>query len=278
MIPRANIVAWRSRAPWATDADVEQDLVITRALVELFSDPFLSERLAFRGGTALHKLYLDVAYRYSEDIDLVQREPEPIGDTLDAIREVTESWLGEPGYEQSERGTTFYYDFESEIEPVVPLRLKIEINTREHDNFWPYEKRELEVDNPWFSGGADIPTFRLPELMGTKMRALYQRKKGRDLFDLGLVLEEGRVVPAQVVDCCEHYLALDDQEVTRAQYEENLLGKMEDREFLEDVEPLLASSVDYDPNQACDLVMDELVAELEGDPWKGRSGLGNGGG
>lgn len=278
MIPRANIVAWRSRAPWATDADVEQDLVITRALVELFSDSFLSDRLAFRGGTALHKLHLDGAYRYSEDIDLVQREPERIGDMLAAIREATESWLGQPGYEQSERGTTFYYDFESEIEPVVPLRLKIEINTREHDNFWPYEKREITVNNPWFSGDAGIPTFRLAELMGTKMRALYQRKKGRDLFDLGLVLEEETVEPAEVVSCCEHYLALDELRVTRAQYEENLLKKMEDREFLEDVDPLLASSVDYAPARACDLVMSELVPELEGDPWQGRSGLEDGGG
>lgn len=127
-------------------------------------------------------------------------------------------------------------------------------------------------------GSVGIPTFRLAELLGTKMRALYQRKKGRDLFDLGLVLEEETVEPAEVVSCCEHYLALDELRVTRAQYEENLLKKMEDREFLEDVDPLLASSVDYAPARACDLVMSELVPELEGDPWQGRSGLEDGGG
>lgn len=269
MIPRANIVAWRSDAPWPDDAQVEQDLVISRTLVELFSESFLSDRLAFRGGTALYKIHLDGTYRYSEDIDLVQCEPEPIGDTPDVIRRVTEPWLGKPAYEQSERGTTFRYDFESEIEPVVPLRLKIEINTREHENFRPYEQREFRVDNPWFSGAARIPTYRLDEMMGTKMRALYQRKKGRDLFDLGLVLADELVSPGEVVTSCQHYLGLTDLDVTRAQYEENLLEKMEDRAFLEDVEPLLASSVDYHPDEACELVMSELVRRLPGDPWQG---------
>jgi len=58
MIPRAHITAWRRTAPWSSDAQVEQDLVISRALVEIYSEPALSSSLAFRGGTALHKLYL----------------------------------------------------------------------------------------------------------------------------------------------------------------------------------------------------------------------------
>lgn len=58
MIPRANITAWRAAAPWPIDAQVEQDLVISRALVELNSQPTIRDALAFRGGTALHKLLL----------------------------------------------------------------------------------------------------------------------------------------------------------------------------------------------------------------------------
>ncbi len=38
MIPRAHVTAWRAKAPWASDAQVEQDLVVSRAIVELFSD------------------------------------------------------------------------------------------------------------------------------------------------------------------------------------------------------------------------------------------------
>ena len=56
MIPRSHIIEWQKNAPWKTNAQVEQDLVIERALVELFSDDFIRENLAFRGGTALHKM------------------------------------------------------------------------------------------------------------------------------------------------------------------------------------------------------------------------------
>lgn len=42
MIPRAHVTAWRANAPWSNDAQVEQDLVLSRALVEIFSDPLLN--------------------------------------------------------------------------------------------------------------------------------------------------------------------------------------------------------------------------------------------
>ena len=67
MIPRAHVTAWRARAPWPTDAQIEQDLILSRALVEMFSQPTLAQTLAFRGGTALHKLFLQQPGRYSED-------------------------------------------------------------------------------------------------------------------------------------------------------------------------------------------------------------------
>ena len=96
MIPRDYVTRWRAHAPWAIDAQVEQDLVISRALVELFRIPGVAGRLAFRGGTALYKLHVTPPPRYSEDIDLVQVVPEPIGGTLDRMRSVLDPWLGKP--------------------------------------------------------------------------------------------------------------------------------------------------------------------------------------
>ena len=87
LIPRAHIVEWRSLVPWISDAQVEQDLIISRALVAIFQNPFLAARLAFRGGTALHKLYFDIPRRYSEDIDLVQIIPAPIGQVIDTLQQ-----------------------------------------------------------------------------------------------------------------------------------------------------------------------------------------------
>lgn len=95
MIPRDYITEWRDQAPWVDDAQVEQNLVISRALIDIFSHETLRQALALRGGTALFKLHLPAA-RYSEDIDLVQVKAEPAGPVLDALREVLDPWLGEP--------------------------------------------------------------------------------------------------------------------------------------------------------------------------------------
>ena len=87
MIPRAHVTAWRHQAPWPDDDLVEQDLVRCRALVEMFSHPAVAAGLAFRGGTALHKLIFESPLRYSEDIDLVQVQAGPIREVMQAIHE-----------------------------------------------------------------------------------------------------------------------------------------------------------------------------------------------
>lgn len=53
MIDRAYVTEWQLAAPWPQRYQVEQDLIICRALVEIFNHPLLAEQLAFRGGTAL---------------------------------------------------------------------------------------------------------------------------------------------------------------------------------------------------------------------------------
>src|SRR5437867_9629774 len=132
MIPRDYITEWRREAPWIENFQVEQDLVISRALVDLFSHSLFSRALAFRGGTALYKLHLKPPARYSEDIDLVQTAAEPAGKMMEAVRGVLDSWLGKPQWKQTEGRVTFVYRFDSEDSPPIRLRLKVEINSREH--------------------------------------------------------------------------------------------------------------------------------------------------
>jgi len=116
MIPRASVRAWQEVAPWPTDAQVEQDLVLSRALVEMFREPALRERVPFRGGTALHKLLFDPPGRYAEDIDLVATEEEPSGALFDPVRAALDSWLGTPRRSANARGVTLVYRFETRIE------------------------------------------------------------------------------------------------------------------------------------------------------------------
>lgn len=99
MIPRDYITEWRAEAPWVQDFQVEQDLIINRAMVAIFSHPVLHDALALRGGTALYKLHLRPAARYSEDIDLVQVRAEPAGPMMTTLRRRARSlvWANRSG-------------------------------------------------------------------------------------------------------------------------------------------------------------------------------------
>jgi hypothetical protein len=132
MIPEIHIDAWRREAPWIANYMVEQDLMICRAVVEIFSEPGLASALAFRGGTALHKIHLAPPARYSEDIDLVQVADGSIGPVFDALRGRLEPWLGKPRRDFGPGVVTLTFKAVSEGQPPQPLRLKIEINSREH--------------------------------------------------------------------------------------------------------------------------------------------------
>ncbi|MEK7384201.1 MAG: nucleotidyl transferase AbiEii/AbiGii toxin family protein, partial [Elusimicrobiota bacterium] len=132
MIPEAAITHWRNVAPWPQDAQVEQDLILSRALVGIFQDQMLAKALLLRGGTALHKLLVKSPSRYSEDIDLVQVTAGPIGPVMSAIRARLDPLFGAPRRENNPNNVTLRYRMASEIAPITPLRLKIEINTREH--------------------------------------------------------------------------------------------------------------------------------------------------
>lgn len=263
MIPRAHITAWRSRAPWSTDAQVEQDLVVCRALVELYSDDLLARQVAFRGGTALHKLFFDPPGRYSEDIDLVQVNAGPIGPVMSAIRARLDPWLGKPQWKQGQGRMTFVYRFDSETRPLTPLKLKVETNTREHGRVLGPRRTRFVVESGWHGGAADVLTYEPEELLGTKLRALYQRKKGRDLFDLSEALE--RVVglqPEKIVACFRQYLANEGRHVTRAEFERNMAEKIDDKVFLSDVPPLLVTGASFDADRALERVQDALLSLL----------------
>jgi predicted nucleotidyltransferase component of viral defense system len=269
VIPKDYITEWRSTAPWSLDVMVEQDLVISRALVEIFRVPELAERLAFRGGTALYKLHLTPAARYSEDIDLVQIRAEPIGECLDAIRVVLDPWLGSPRRQFKEGRVNLAYRFGSEDSPPVRLRMKIEINSREHFTELGLLSMPYGVRTRWFDGEASITTYRLEELLGTKLRALYQRSKGRDLFDLWHAIQSRELDTTAVIACFQRYMAEGGHRATRAQVEANLLRKRDHPSFSTDVRPLLRPDIEWDFEVALESVLEEIVSRLPGGEWRG---------
>ncbi len=270
MIELSSITHWRTKAPWGSDAQVEQDLILSRALIEIFQDDYLANELAFRGGTALQKLFYPEATRYSEDLDFVQIKPGGIGSILDGLRKKIDPWLGKPTRKLNEGRATLLYRYESSTPQKIKMRLKIEINTREHFTVMGLNKIFFGIINPWYTGHTHINTYYLEELLGTKLRALYQRKKGRDLFDLSIAIHHLKMDYQKIVDVFMYYMKAMDLKVSRAQFEENLAIKSLDLAFREDMIPLLSNSGNFKTEfeESLGLIQEKLVKLLPGDPWK----------
>jgi predicted nucleotidyltransferase component of viral defense system len=269
VIPIAFLQAWSAKAPWPDLRQVEQDLIISRALCDLFNAPALKDKIAFRGGTAIHKLLFKKPLRYSEDIDLVQMQAEPIGATVDAVRDAL-SWLGRCRREQAGHSMHLVFKFTPEVDAQATLKLKVEINTREHTSLFGTKLYPFAVESDWHKGKTDIASFEPEELFGTKLRALLQRRRNRDLFDLHQGLEQLALAPEKVIACFEHYLALEGKPITRAVAEQRMLEKLT-RSLTEDVAPLLPAGIRFgetDAIQAFERVWIELIARIGGEGWK----------
>ena len=261
MIPMANILEWRAAHPWQTLGQVEQDLLLSRCMVDLFSRADLAQSLAMRGGTVLHKMHFVPAQRYSEDLDFVQVQPGPIGPIFDAVKETLGPLLGKPKRDTGPGVATLTYSVPSESGPPPTLRIKIEINTREHFTVEPYNRMDFAVISRWFTGTCRVTTFSLDELLGTKMRALYQRRKGRDLYDLWLGLQHRAAHPERIVTAFEAYMKAVAAPVSAQEYLDNLAAKITHPGFLSDLPPLLAEgAAEYDPQIAYQHVRDRLLA------------------
>ena len=263
MIEQSYIEEWRLEHPWS-NPQVEQDLVISRAIVEIFSDKLLRKSLAFRGGTALHKIYISPQARYSEDIDLVQINSEPINPVLKRIRERL-NFLGTKRIvKQHIHNNTMVYRFDTEIQPVVNTRLKIEINTREHLNIFGVQEIPYKVENGWFSGECNVTGFAIEELLGSKLKALYGRKKGRDLFDLYWAFIHLNIDTEKLLYCNKkHYENAEQKPPTNKQFLRNMEEKLNDVEFTNDIFSVIKSEIEYDNVTAWEKVQNMLKISNE---------------
>lgn len=258
MIPAAHVTDWERRAPWPTREQIEQDLLLSRLIIEIANDEYLGDELVFRGGTCLHKLYLPTALRYSEDLDYVRTTAGGIGPIIDAVRRIGESL----GMRVHTRLTTH---------PKIRLRapfetgdgtmsVKIEVNTFERSPARPLRRVPFSIDSPWFAGAAGVLTFDLAELVATKIRALYQRSKGRDLFDLWLALVQLGVPPADIIDAFAPYRP---DGYTSALGEQNLRRKIDTGAFRSDLDQLVTRWPDgYEIGSAAELLIEEVIGRI----------------
>jgi len=213
MIQHTHLTAWQTHAPWPKRSQIEQDLRLSRGVVAIFADSVLSEHLAMRGGTVLHKAHLAPAARYSQDIDLVlvkamdtemldrhlRRVLAPVlGQPADSL--IADAWLAIRNVLRPSRILRTAYRF-------VPVGLrreetiKVEVNLNESASLYPLVEVELDtLDDDGERIRAVVRSYDINEMLGTKTRALMQREQGRDLFDLfhAWQLSEAKATPYPV--------------------------------------------------------------------------------
>jgi len=95
-LTRRDVLEHQANVPWPKLRQVEQDLLLCRAMAALFNDNFLRSQVAMRGGTLLHKIHLAPPSRYSEDIDLVAIGDRAEGHIKRTISRVLADVLGRP--------------------------------------------------------------------------------------------------------------------------------------------------------------------------------------
>jgi predicted nucleotidyltransferase component of viral defense system len=119
------------------------------------------------------------------------------------------------------------------------------------------------MDSGWFSGECTIMTYELEELLGTKLRALYQRRKGRDLFDLYQALNLHQIDTDKLIKCYQEYMQfVVDKPPTQKQFILNMDEKMKDKEFNADIMALLRPGIKYNNEMAYEVVNAELIEKL----------------
>lgn len=279
MIPitRQDILAHQAVVPWAAQYQVEQDLLLCRSMAVLFDDDFLSSQIAMRGGTLLHKAHLAPASRYSEDIDLVVVGTRPDDHVRRAIRRVLTDVLGVPKVSvwgalklavrnavQPSRVLRMTYSLPSIIEPGRMLDIVIEANVTER------KPHRAVMEIPFSFPFRDKPVqtrikgYDIHEMLGTKMRAMFQRKRGRDLFDLYWALTKSAkpVDPAAIIESFRHYMRQEGTKAGRAEFVGILEAHLKDRGFCSDMEPLLRHGISYDPQSAGNYIKANLLSLL----------------
>lgn len=257
MIPATAITAWAGTHRWPTRVQVEQDLLLSRVLAAIASHPYAGEELILRGGTALHKLQLDRPYRYSEDLDFVRASAGGIGDLTQALTSIGRELGFDIRTRISEHPKVYFRTVSADG---LAIRIKVEINTHERSPAEPPVRLRHSIESSWWSGEAEIRTFAPSELIATKIRALYQRSKGRDLFDLWLALTELQLDPENVLAAFAPYRP---RGLTATRAIANLRLKVEDAGFRGDLAPLLADAPpDYEVGSAAELVIERLLRRL----------------
>lgn len=265
----------RSAVPWKAPIQVEQDLLLSLSMIAIFNDGFVRDHVAMRGGTVLHKVHLAPPARYSEDIDLVaitnRNENEIEAGLKRVLRPVlgnrarplwTEAKLAIRNRFRPSRILRIEYDVPSIVETQKKMTLKIEVNVTERDPFLAPVALGFSFPFRGKTESTELRSFDINEMLGTKMRALFQREHGRDLFDLYHAKDGPGVDLDRTISAFMHYMGAEGKEVRRAEFLAALEDRLKNPAFGRDMDDLLRDGLTYDLRAAGDWAKGSLIGRM----------------
>lgn len=236
MIPVAEIRALQ--AEWQLREDViEKDYALGWLLAGIASDPELSASWVFKSGTCLRKCYYET-YRFSEDLDftIIDRGPEE-PEALVPIFERIGRWLAEnSGIElavdersftrrKNRRGnptTQGRIAFSGPRRPPQLPKVRLDLTSDEVVVADPVRRPILHPYSDGMPAADGILSYSIVELLAEKLRALAERCRPRDLYDVVLVYRHpdlvgraGAVLAALDQKCAHAGIAVPSAETIR---------------------------------------------------------------
>jgi predicted nucleotidyltransferase component of viral defense system len=194
VITRADIV--ERVIEWGlTEEVVEKDYVLGWLLWGIGTDPVLSQAWVFKGGTCLKKCYIET-YRFSEDLDftVVPSGPFRPEDVEPMLVRTLARITSESGIEFSmpprlrlrpnEVSTEGRVYYTGPRRTPQPARVKLDLSADETVVRPPVLQ---EIGHPYpdaFPYGGAIRCYSFDELFAEKIRAMAQRARPRDLYDI----------------------------------------------------------------------------------------------
>jgi predicted nucleotidyltransferase component of viral defense system len=197
-------------------AIVEKDWVLGWLLAAINEAPNISGSWAFKGGTCLKKCYFET-YRFSEDLDFTLQDGRHINESFlqEQFTGISE-WLYEvsgiqipverlrfdiytnPRGHASCQGRLYYESYFSNSRHSLP-KIKLDLTADEILVMPPTLQMVLHAYSDVPQGGIHVDCYSYPEVFGEKVRALGERGRPRDLYDVINLFRNDKLPPAGII-------------------------------------------------------------------------------
>lgn len=196
MLTRPQVQRYSAEAGLRNIMIAEIEVVLTYML-QLMAEHGILERLAFKGGTCLRKMFIGSGGRFSTDLDFTGIEEHDHEDVILAIMEAFEHpfygiqfSIPDGSYYETQDGLSWGVNpvYAHDWNPDGESEIRIQISQREIPSL--SLSRKTQCPQSYFRHlpfePVDITCLALPEIIAEKLRACYQRNKARDIYDLAM--------------------------------------------------------------------------------------------